>query len=95
MLEELCSFLCFYEVKSTNLKMMLDPKIVGMGLKVTLGESEAPVHRVCVTSLVCVCARRAAWWTTLSRGCRRLRTTWREPKTSSPNAKSSKRPASG
>lgn len=92
MLEELCSSLCIYEVKSTNLEMIL--QIVGTGLKVTLSESEAPVPPgVCDES--CVCARRAAWWTTLSRGCRRLRTTWREPKTSSPNAKSSKRPASG
>lgn len=55
-LEELCSSLCFYEVKSTNLEMILE--IVGTGLKVTLSESEAPVPRVCVTILVCVRAGR-------------------------------------
>lgn len=65
-------------------------KIVGTGSRWVRVRRLSPG---CVTSVVC--ARRAAWWTTLSRGCRRLRTTWRKPKTSSPNAKSSKRPTSG
>lgn len=54
-LEELCSFLCFYEVKSTNLKMN---KNCWDGVKGDTGwEWGACPPGVCDESCVCVCAQ--------------------------------------